>query len=128
MTNEICSQLFENLYDNKIIILPGLGPFCFCEFLKYDFNDNKLTIHLKVLNPVVKLKQRYKIWFEKAINKDFIEIQYNFIHQENIILKIEDQHIVSIYGSSIWANHDLVKKVYELKALNLIEEIYQILE
>lgn len=127
MTNEICAQLFENLYDKKIILLPGIGTFYFCEFLKYDFKDNKLTIQLKVLEPVFKLKPRYKIWFEKAINKDFIEIQYNFIHEKIIFLKIEQQHINSVYGSSIWANHDLVKKVYELKAQNLNEEIYEIL-
>lgn len=127
MTKEICQQLFDNLYDNKIILLPGLGPFCFCEFLKCDFKDNKLSIHLKVLEPVVKLKQRYKIWFEKELNEDVTEIQFNFLLNNIVFLKIEQQYIMSIYGSSIWANYDIVKKVYELKAQNLDEEIYRIL-
>ncbi|MCE4248523.1 hypothetical protein FO597_07150 [Riemerella anatipestifer] len=127
MTKKISQKLFQNLYDNKTILLPKMGPFCFCEFLKSDFKDNKLIIYLKVLEPVFRLKPRYITWFEKPMSESSIEIQYNFLYENIISLKIEQQYITSVYGSSIWANHGIVKKVYELKAQGLDEEIYEIL-
>lgn len=123
MTKEICSQLFENLYDNKVILRKG--TICFCEFLQFDFNDNILTVQLRVLEPVVKLKMRHKAWFEQIKEKEYIEIQYNFLN--NKAIKIEQQSIGGPYSSRIWANHDIVKKIFELKEQNLEEEIYEIL-
>ncbi len=121
MTEGICTQLFDNLFDNKIILRHG--AYCFCEFLKYDFNNDTLTIQLKVIEPVVKLKPRNKNWFEEAKNKEYIEIQY----RNNETTKIENQSIGGIYSSRIWTNYNIVKKVYELKEQGLEQEIYEIL-
>lgn len=125
MTKEICQELFENLYKNKIIFFPSPGPYCFCEFLKSEFNNNTLTVRFKIIESAVKLKPRYKIWFEKARSKDFIKIQYHFLINKTI--EIEKQSIGGIYSPRIWTNYDIVKKAYELKEQNLENEIYNIL-
>ncbi|MBS1648290.1 MAG: hypothetical protein JSR09_01175 [Bacteroidetes bacterium] len=121
MTKESCKQLFDNLYHNKIILRKD--TICFCEFLNCNFSNNTLTIQLKVIETVVKLKPRNKNWFEEAKTKEYIEIQY----QNNETTKIENQSIGGIYSCRIWANYDIVKKVYDLKKQGLEEEIYNIL-
>ena len=46
---------------------------------------------------------------------------------DNETIKIENQSIGGIYSCRIWANYDIVKKVYDLKKQGLEEEIYNIL-
>ncbi|HLV51316.1 MAG TPA: hypothetical protein VKY44_05110 [Flavobacterium sp.] len=115
MEQNFCNQIFGNLYNNKIIIRKG--TLLFCEFLKCDFNNNILTVQLKVLEPAVKLKIRYKNLYEELKDKEYVELQYNFDGNESH--DIEKQQL-----KRLWANYDFVKKIYELKEQGLEEEIY----
>lgn len=120
MEIDICNQVFGNLYNNKVIIRHG--TIFFCEFLDCGFENNILTIKLKVLEPVVKLKLRYQNLYEKLKNKEYLE--FNFRFDRNKYIGMEKQEIWGIYSSHIWANYDLVREIYKLKEQGKEEEIY----
>lgn len=119
-----CNQIFGNLYNNKIILLKG--TYFFCEFQKCLFANGTLSVELKVLEPVVKLKPRYKNLYEKLKNETNTVLHYSFAN--NKYFGIEEQQISGIYTSPIWANYSFVEKVYALKEQGLEQEIYEMLQ
>src|SRR5690554_936939 len=110
MEINVCNQVFSNLFDNKIIIRHG--ALFFCEFLECTFENEILSIKVKVLEPVVKLKLRYRNLYEKLISKEYFELRYDF--SKNKYFGIDEQRINGIYSSTIWANYDFVQKIYKL--------------
>lgn len=120
MEINVCNQVFGKLFNNKIIIRHG--TFFFCEFLECTFENEILSVKTKVLEPVVKLKPRYQNLSEKLISREYFELKYHF--NRNKYIGLERQKVKGLYSSSIWANYDFIKKIYDLKEQGLEQEIY----
>jgi hypothetical protein len=121
MEINVLKKIFDNLFDNKIIVRHG--SYLFCEFMEFTFEDAILIVKIKVLEPVVKLNIRNKNLYEKAKNKEYIECVYYF--DKNQYIGLEKEQIRGLYCSNIWANCDFVQKIYKLKELGLEEEMYE---
>jgi hypothetical protein len=133
MKPDVCSKMFGNLYDNKIIFHERITVFC--EFIECrvvdgiadEFSgglvDGFISLELKMIEPVLKIRPIFQNIYEKWKVKN-ISVGTN--NPNNINLDL--QEIGGAYCPfHIWTNYDLVKKISELKKQGKTEEIPGIL-
>lgn len=124
MEIDFCNKIFGNLYSNKIVFHERITVFC--EVVECSFNNDILTLKLKVIEPVVEVKAYLRHFYETLKNKEYFQVSTRF--NENRFLELDKQKINAPYCPfSIWANYDLVKKVCELKEQGREQEIYETL-